>query len=180
VVTTKAGTDGRSGPAVFLSGVVAGLLVAFVILWGGMTAMKKEGVTVQVDTGRIAEQVRQEVRTAARRELPGQLQMMQETFVQRTTADALGRLATTKIDLGGFTVVTPPAVVAAVQSSLQEALRTGAERAARNMNMDTVADQLGNRAFALVQERLAGAFSDQRLVVQPWPGFDLPVRLVPR
>lgn len=169
-----------SRAGVFLGGVATGLVVAALAGWLSLASVQRHGVTVEVDTAQVAEQVRMEVRTAARRELPGHLQSLQQTLVQRTTQEAAGRLAATKLDLGGFSVAPPPSLVTAVQNNLQEALKSGADRAMRNVNMDGLADQIGNRAFVLVQQRLNETLAGRTFTIRPVSWLAVPVRVVPR
>lgn len=176
----KVKVEERSPVGPFLAGVTVGLLSAGVVLATSLVGVRQRPLRVEVATSRIAEHVREEVRVAVRRELPGTIASLRREIPARAAAEAGRRLAQTRVELGGFQVPVPPAAIQVVQSKTEEALRAGFDMAVRKEDLDATADRLSEQAYLLVTQRLNQMLAGQTFVVRPWPWISLPVTVVPQ
>ncbi len=170
------------GPAAgwsFWQGVLTGLTVAAVGLAACVGWVMGRGITVPIPTGHVTKRLQAEVRTAVRRELPVVLEEVQRSLPRQVAAEAGRRIAGARIDLGGFQIPVPPAAVREVEAAVGGALSSGLEAMSGQVDIDGLADRLGNQAAGMADRQLKEMLSDQVMLVQVGP-LQVPVRLIPQ
>lgn len=170
---------GRARWGAFLAGVLAGLLLMGVFSAGAVRTVERRGVTVTVQTEDLAEALRQEMRTAVRRELPGALESLRAELPRRIGAEAGQRVSAQRVDVAGLSVSVPAPVVQEVQAQVEEAARYGIDLALSEVDTEALGDRLADQGARLVEERLRSGLAGQTFPVQIWPWLTLPVTIVP-
>lgn len=163
--------------AYVLRGVVVGLGAAAAVLALALGYLMRAGLVVSVETGAVAARVAAEVEAAVRRELPAALESVRAEVPPQVGAETRRRLSGVRVELGGLTLDLPETVEAQVEQAVDQAVRAGMDAAAGLVDVDGLAERIGERAAALTQERLAEVLEGQRLQVEVAPGVAVPVRI---
>jgi hypothetical protein len=162
----------------FLAGIGLGAAVVVIMAAGALTGLERRGVQVEVETARVAAQVRTAVSGAARQELPGAIAGIRQDLPRRVGEETARRLAETRLEVAGLKVPVPPAATQQVQVRMEEAVRLGIDLAVKDADLDAMADRIGQQAYTLVNDRMKQALDGQTYVVKPWPWLSLPVHVV--
>lgn len=168
----------RLAVGAFLVGLCCGLVLMGSAVWKSLRTVQERGIQVEVETAAVAAQVRAEVQSAVRREVPATLAAMKQEIPARVGAETARRLSATTVELGGFKVAVPPAAVEQVRAGVEEALRAGMDAAMSPTDVDALAGRLGDQAFALVSSRLDELIGGQRFEVKVLPWYSVPVTIV--
>lgn len=158
--------------------VGVGLAAAALALTAGLVT--RRGVEVAVQTAEITGRLEREVESAVRQELPAALAQVKSDLPRQVAAEAGRRLAEARIELGGFDVPMPGAVVQQVEQAVGKAMQAGLDAAVRRVDVDGLATRMGDRTAQLADQRLREFLAAQVIAVEVAPGFRVPVRLVPR
>ncbi|HYF95551.1 MAG TPA: hypothetical protein VD969_25340 [Symbiobacteriaceae bacterium] len=167
------------GPA-FALGLLLGVALLSVLVWGAGRSVQKHGVTVRVETGEIAAQVEAEVKLAVRRELPATLAAIRQELPARVAAETARKLSETTVNVGGFNIPVPDAAAQQVRSAVESAVRAGLNVAVTDADVGALADRLAGRAGGMVQEKLAEYLKGRTFPVELWKGFSIPVTVIPQ
>jgi hypothetical protein len=173
--------DEKQRPAalIFGLGTLVGFLAAALFVVGAAKSVQQRGVRVRVELAPIAAQVETEVKAAVQREVPATLAAMKNDLPKRVAEQTAQRLSQTTINIGGFNVPVPPAATAQVQSGVEQALRAGLNMALTDQDINALSDRLSTQAGSLVQQQLKMYLTNRSFPVDLWPGFSIPVTVIP-
>jgi|GEM_PF-2706479 len=160
-----------------LRGVVAGAGAAAAVLALALGYLMRAGLVVTVETDALAARVGAEVRAAVRRELPAALESVRAEVPAQVSAEARRHLSGLRVELGGMSFGLPEAAEAQVEQAVDQAVRAGVDAVAGLVDVDGLAERIGERAATLARERFAEVLEDQRLQVEVAPGVQVPVRI---
>lgn len=159
----------------FWSGLVVGVLLVMMFLFGALYRLQSTGLTVPVDARDLANQIDAEVQAELRQEMPAALAEMKVTLPAIVARRAAEKLREGKVDLGPVTVDLPPALVQEVQGRLTAILAEAVSGFVDQVSVDQVAQRLGAEAQALVRERLVASMAEQRFPLRPLPWLTIPI-----
>lgn len=170
----------KTGALLFGTGILVGLLAAWIFVVTALLQVQQSGIKVHVETKPIAAQVATEVRAAVSREVPVALAAMKQELPRRVAEETAKRLSTTTVNVAGFNVPVPEAAAAQISAGVEQAVRAGLDVAVTQKDLNALTDRLSAQAGAQVHEKINAYLSGKTFDMEPWPGFKIPVTVVTR
>jgi len=164
-----------SRKSAFLTGTLCGILLAVVVMAVVGYIALEQGLTVEVETGAIAELVRAQVEDYARQELPRVISQLKSTMPAGIASRLTKSLESATIKLYDTEIHLPDAAVEELNGNLREMVLAEIDKSFSRLDTDQLVREWGTVAEESVRSLLVDELDCKTFVVEPYAWLSVPV-----
>lgn len=138
----------------YLAGFASALLLFFLLLGGAVYLLTSQGITITLDSGKIAQLVRVQVVSEAQRSLPRLIDDAKAEIPGIVEAQMREQIVSDRMEIAGFVFRVPEELLGQLRQSIQSNVEKAATEILSGIDTVLVAEDIGENVYLLVRQTL--------------------------
>ncbi len=161
----------------YLAGFASALFLFVLILGGAAFLLASHGITITVDSGKIAQMVREQVVSEAKKALPQLIDGARQEIPGIVEAQMREQIVSDRMEIAGFVFRVPEELLGQLRQSMQKNVEMAATEILTGIDTSLVAEELGEDVYLLVRQTLTKELHGSIFRVLAYGRIPLQIRL---
>jgi hypothetical protein len=145
----------------FFAGFLSAVIVILFLMSGATGMAATRGVTVSLNSGDMAQIIRDRIIIQAKGDLPHVIEQAKAEIPSIVEKEMEDQFASDRMEIAGFVFTMPDELVEQLKTNMQQNVERATAKIMDGINTDALADQLGEDAYLLVQETMQNELNGQ-------------------